>query len=168
MAEDTQELRKLLREVLQVSRESVRAEVFIEDVGFMVSDLRKKFDARNLIAPALILGVTVAVSLMQFSQPEAEPEHIEQKVVTCAIDLTQVDFRLWLQDLVQNTDTKIGQVFLQTDLGEVTLEVIQAIGSTQLLDGSLVCQDGRSQQLKFRTDSLQGGALVELGERLDP
>lgn len=168
MAEDTQEIRKLLREVIELSKESVREEVFIDNVGFMVSHLRKKFDARNLIAPAVILGVTVAVSIIQFSQPAAKPVVVEESLITCALDLNEMEFQLWLQDLVQNADTKIGQLFLQTDLGAVTLEVKQAIGSTQLLDGSLVCQDGRSQQLKFRTDSLQGGSLVELGERLDP
>lgn len=169
LVNDTQELRKLLGEMKSASRKSSRDEIFVQDIGFMASDVRRKFDSRVLIAPALILGVTVSVSLFQPSDSGIKPEDTEPTIrISCALDLAEVEFEVWLQDQIEKASTEAGQLVIATDLGIVNLEVRQALGSTLLIHGSLTCQDGRSRDLQFRTDSLQGGSLVELGERLDP
>ena len=50
----------------------------------------------------------------------------------------------------------------------LNLEVEQILGSTQSVRGYLECQDGRIKALQYRLDSSSTGAMVELGERLNP
>jgi hypothetical protein len=169
LAKDSLELRKLLGQIQDASKASARQEVFIQDVGFLASDLQKKFDPRVLIAPALIFGATIALSLLQFSSPKIELADAElEPQITCALDLTAAEFRTWLKEQFSSSESKSGQLVVQTDLGTVSLTVEQTLGSTQLINGNLDCLDGRSQRLQFRTDSQKEGDLVELGERLDP
>lgn len=168
MASDSRELRQFFGEIVSASKRSFREEVFVPGVGFMFSELRKKFDPRVLIAPALILGVTVVVSIFQVSKPEAELQSVEPpRIVTCALDLNEGEFHLWLRDKLVAADFSSGEITIQTELGTVSVRVAQALGSTQLIHGTLNCEDGRIQKLKFRTDSQSGGGLVELGKELD-
>lgn len=166
---DTQELRWFLSQVLRLTRASVREEVFVKDVGFLISDLPKKFDARALIAPAVIFVATVLIWSLQFSSPAAVVESVEPTIsISCALDLTESEFRMWLKNQVENANSKGSELVIQSDLGLVNLQIEQSLGSTQLVNARIECQDGRSQKYQFRTDSQRGGELVELGERLDP
>jgi len=169
LSQDTAELRQLLNQVRQLSRISASQEIFIPDVGFLISDLPRKFDARTLIAPAVILSITVLVWLFQLSRPVAEMEIVEPAVaISCALDLTDAEYRDWFKDQYRNADIQGSELAIQTDLGLVAIEIEQALGSTQLVSARIQCQDGRSQSFEFRTDSQSGGDLIELGERLDP
>jgi hypothetical protein len=169
LSPDTQELRLFLAQVHRLSRASVREEVFIHDVGFLISDLPKKFDFRTLIAPSLILGVTLLVWSSQLARPEPEAESVEPTIsISCALDLPDSEFRDWFKNQLRNTTAEGSELAIQSDLGLVTIQVAQSLGSTQLIDARVECQDGRIQSYQFRTDSQKGGDLVELGERLDP
>lgn len=169
LSPDTQELRLFLGQVHRFSRASVREEVFIQDVGFLISDLPKKFDVRTLIAPSLILGVTLLVWSSLFSSPMLEVESVEPTIsISCALDFTETEFRDWFKDQVRNASTEGSELIIQSDLGLVTIQIEQSLGSTQLINARVECPDGRTQSYQFRTDSKKDGDLIELGERLDP
>lgn len=169
LSTDSRELRLFLGQVHRLSRASVREEVFIQDVGFLISDLPKKFDFRTLIAPSLILGVALLVWSPQLSRPQPESESSESAIlISCALDLEDSEFRDWFNDQIANSMAPGSELVIQSDLGLVTIQVAQSLGSTQLINGRVECQDGRIQSYQFRTDSQKGGDLVELGERLDP
>lgn len=169
-SEDTEELRELLKVMLHISRQSFREEVFIQDVGFLSSEVKKKFDLRVLLAPATICLITVVIAATLAWQPVAESAKEEPKtLISCALDLADIEFRSWLEDQLSSMRRQqTGQIVIETQLGIVTLEIGQALGSTQLVTGTLNCQDGRSIELAFRTDSQTGGELVEIGQRLNP
>ena len=168
LSRDTEELRTLLGQIKRLSRLSAREEVFIADVGFLISDIPKKLNTRAIIAPAVILGVTVVIWFLELSRPVAETEIIEPTIaITCALDLADDEFGVWLKNQFENADIQNNQMVIQTDLGLVNLEIKQSLGSTQLVSARIECEDGRVQILQFRADSQLGGQLVELGERLD-
>jgi hypothetical protein len=169
---DTQELRELLVVIPSASRASARAEILIQDVGFVKSELERKFDYRVLIAPLIILVLTLAFgsSQVQRSKVHEEPEQ-EQPLaaMSCALDLEKAEFGSWLTgQLAKRKLDASSQLAIQTDLGEIAIEVEQFLGSTQLIRGTVACEDGRATSLQFRTDSQQPGELIELGEKLDP
>lgn len=169
---DTQELRELLVVIPSASRASGRAEILIQDVGFIKSELEKKIDYRTLIAPFIILVLTLAFGATQIlsSEVREDPEQ-EQPLaaISCALDLEKAEFGSWLTgQLAQRKLDASSQLAIQTDLGEIAIEVEQVLGSTQLIRGTVACEDGRATSLQFRTDSEQPGELIELGEKLDP
>jgi hypothetical protein len=174
VAKDSQSLRLILEQIQAVSRTSSREEVFIQDVGFLVSNLGKRFDARPIIAPAVILFLTLGVAVFGLNEPETEaadtPGQSEPLApISCALDLEDADFRAWLEHQVSRRSAEAdAQAVIQTDLGTISLELVQKLGSAQLLSGSLDCEDGRTQSLQFRTDGQPGSGLVDLGVRLDP
>ena len=166
---DTHELRLLLSQVMQLTRASAQEEVFVQDVGFLTSDLPKKFDPRPLIAPAVILIITAMIWFLQFLRPLAQVENIEPTIeINCALDLTESEFQSWFNNKVENGNTEGSELVIQSDLGLLILQIEQSLGSTQLVNARIECQDGRAQDYRFRTDSQRGGDLVELGEKLDP
>lgn len=169
LSPDSQELRLFLGQVHRLSRASVREQVFIQDLGFLISGLPKKFDVRTLIAPSLILGVTLLVWSSQLFSPMLEVESVEPTIsISCALDLTEAEFRDWFKNQVRNTTAEGSELVIQSDLGLVTIQIEQSLGSTQLINARVECPDERTQSYQFRTDSQKDGDLVELGERLDP
>ena len=167
---DTRELRKILSLMPLMSRTSAREEILIQDVGFLQSELEKKFDFRVLIAPLVILLLTLGFGSFQSSKPEPQqPVGVESAQPSCALDLEGGEFGSWLKlQLFENKLATASQLAIQTELGKLTIEIDQVLGSTQLIDGTLSCDDGRTHSFQFRSDSQQVGDLVELGERLDP
>lgn len=168
LSPDTAELRSLLKQLHGLAKTSAQKEIFVPDVGFLVSDLAKKFDARVLIAPAIILACTLAVWHFQSGREVPEVEAIEPiGSISCALDLPEAEFQAWFKDQFENADKKVNELVIQSDLAIVNLQFVQSLGSTQLVNAEVQCQDGRAQKLQFRTDSQRGGDLVELGQRLD-
>jgi hypothetical protein len=169
LSKDSQQLRLFLSQVHRLSRASSREEVFIQDVGFLISTIPKKFDVRTINTPSLILGVILLVWSLQLSTPEPEVESVEPGIsLGCALDLTESEFRDWFNDQLSNSMAQGSELVIQSDLGLVTIQIAQSLGSTQLINARVECQDGKTQSYQFRTDSQKGGDLVELGERLDP
>jgi len=170
VAPDSNQLRGVLEVVASASKRSRREEVFIKDMGFLVSELRRSFDARALIAPALLLLLTLGLAANQYfdSAPLEEPKP-ETKNFSCALDMGELDFRAWLKGKISNREASPAKTSeIKTDLGEITLVIEQAIGATQFVTGALSCEDGRSKKFQFRTDSQPGRGLVDLGSSLDP
>jgi len=170
LAKDTPRLRSLLHLARSVSRISHRDEVFIKDEGFLESKLRKKFDLRVLIAPALALIATVALGANFLREPvPVQDTQLQPTIISCALEMTGREFTLWLGEQISTREAvSTNQLVIQTDLGVIELAVDQALGSTLFMRGSFSCDDGRSKHLKFRTDALQRGYIVEIGPGLDP
>jgi hypothetical protein len=106
---------------------------------------------------------------LQFLRPLAQVENIEPTIeINCALDLTESEFQSWFNNKVENGNTEGSELVIQSDLGLLILQIEQSLGSTQLVNARIECQDGRAQDYRFRTDSQRGGDLVELGEKLDP
>jgi hypothetical protein len=169
---DTQELRELLFLVTEASRVSAREDILIQDVGFVRSELDKKFDYRALIAPLIILALTLAFGASQIFRSEVHEDPEQEQVVpaiSCALDLDRAVFDSWIKGQLGKRRLEASSQFaIQTELGEVAIEVDQVLGSTHLISGTLTCEDGRAVSLKFRTDGQRPGELIELGEKLDP
>ncbi len=167
VADDSSQLRSVLEVLWLVSKQSSRDEVFVKGEGFLVSQIRKRFDARVLIAPAALLAFVLTIG---FGLGESEQESIEEVLpLTCALELSDKEFASWLKDQIFSREqTKANQLVIQTEMGVINLTVEQTLGSTQLISGTFGCEDGRSISLQFRTDAQQGGGFVELGPRLDP
>lgn len=167
---DNPELRQLLKQVHTASKLSTRSEVLVEDVGFLTSHLKKKFDVRILIPPGAVLSLIVLGAFFPLSEPATELEILDSEpAISCALDLPERDFRSWLNLQVSDkSKAAIDQLVIETELGTLSLIIQQTLGSAQLIYGTLGCQDGRLVEMQFRTDSQHGGNLVELGERLDP
>lgn len=169
LSTDSRELRLFLGQVHQHSRASIREEVFIQNVGFLSSEIKKKFDVRTLIAPSLFLGAILMFWSIQISSPELEAESVEPSIsISCALDFAESEFRDWFSRQIPNSMAHGSELVIQSDLGLATIQIAQSLGSTQLINARVECQDGRTQSYQFRTDSQKGGDLIELGERLDP
>jgi hypothetical protein len=170
LSADTRELRKVLSLMPLISRTSAREEIFVQDVGFLQSELKKKFDFRVLIAPLVILILSLGFALFQTPKPATQTAQEDPtRKLSCALELGEAEFHSWLKmQLSENKLATASQLAIQTELGTLTLEIDQVLGSTQLIDGTLSCDDGRTDLFQFRSDSQQVGDLFELGERLDP
>jgi hypothetical protein len=168
VAADSSQLREVLGSLWLVSKHGVRDEVFVNGEGFLSTELRKRFDARVLIAPIALLVFMVPIGASYLIQPEDKTTQ-EAKALTCALDLSDSEFQVWLKEqIVMREQTPAKQLVIQTELGVINLTVEQTLGSTQLISGTLECQDGRSIDLQFRTDAQSGGGFLDLGQELDP
>ena len=170
VAEDSGTLRRILSHVTSAAKQSIRDEVFIEGEGFVVSGMKKSIDVTVLIAPAIVLSISVILAANTFSSSAPTQENLPQEdPLSCAIDMSDSEFSSWIrQQLVSRDKTPASKLLVQTEMGVINLTVEQTIGSTQLMTGTVGCDDGRSRTLKFRTDTKDGGGFVELEPRLDP
>jgi hypothetical protein len=170
LAVDTSQLRSVLEDIELASKRSRSDEVFVKDVGFLVSGLSRKFDVRALIAPALLLLLTLGLATSQQLEPVAlEDPEPEATLLTCALDMVESEFNSWLKTQISGREVSSARTFvIRTDLGEINMEIEQSLGSTQFVTGVFNCEDNRSKRFQFRTDSQPGRALVDLGSSLDP
>jgi hypothetical protein len=161
---------ELLAEFIVAAKHSSQQEVYLPQVGFATSEVRKRFEARLLVAPALILMLTLSIAFFRPSEPPIESTLLEQETqISCALDLASDEFDRWLEQRIFDAlDQSKDEVILQTELGLLNLITEGSIGSTKRLAGYLECQDGRSLELHLRADSSGKGSLIQLGEKLDP
>lgn len=169
LAQDSNQLRAVLEVIELASKRSRRDELFITDVGFLVSSLSRTFDRRVLIAPALMLLLTLGLATTHYLEPGPPEEPQPQAaVLTCALDMEESEFSVWLQNKISGREAGFTkESLIETGLGDISLKVEQAIGSTQFVTGVFRCEDGRSRRVQFRTDSEPGRGLVDLGSNLD-
>jgi hypothetical protein len=168
VTDDSSQLRQVLQLLWSVSKQSSRDEVFVQEDGFLVSEIPRRFDPRVLIAPAALLAVVTAIGATSLIEPKQE-QTIEVLEMTCALEMRESEFATWLKEKIfEREQTSAKQLVIQTDIGVINLTIEQTLGSTQLISGTFGCDDGRSITLQFRTDEKQGGGFVELGPKLDP
>jgi hypothetical protein len=102
--------------------------------------------------------------------PEQESlEHSKPSEISCAFDLSDGEFRDWVAESLEGrSSTSPAEVLVQSELGTLTLEIQQTLGSTQSVTGQIHCDDGRSKRLHYRLDASANGNLVEIGQELNP
>lgn len=166
----TGQIKLLLPQVSEISRSSSRQQVYLPKIGFMPSDIKKRLDLRIILAPTLILGITLLIAVLRPIATEVPIDKADQEPeIDCAMDLDSKEFDNWLEQSVFDSLAKVqDQLIQQTDLGLLNLNLESSLGSTRLYAGYLECQDGRSLELNFRADSSATGNLVQLGGKLDP
>jgi hypothetical protein len=109
-----------------------------------------------------------------FFVPNAVPEQeifddAKQPEISCALDLSAGELRDWVAASLEGRgSTRSAEVLVQSELGTLTLEIQQTLGSTQSVKGQIDCDDGRSKKLHYRLDASANGNLVEIGQELNP
>jgi hypothetical protein len=161
------------REVLQSSNASAnqcaREQILVPDVGFVNAGIRKRFEPRVVIGPALIAVASLALVFVPTVLPESPGKvQLETQEVDCALDLSPAEIEKWIASSMGESALSSGEVLVQSKLGDLSIEIEQTIGSTQSVTGSIRCDDGRSKTLHYRLDASANGSLVELGQKLDP
>lgn len=165
--EDTDSNRQVLNSFALAYKQSRAQEVLIPGQGFATSGLPKRFDYRVLLAPALVLVVTLAlVFVPKPGGTEVELEPVQE--IRCALDLESDELNFWVSSqLLLNKGQEAKQFVMQTELGLLDIKTESLIGSTGFFSGYLQCSDGRSKQLAFRADSEAPETLVWLKQEKD-
>jgi hypothetical protein len=167
---DNHNTRGLLQDSSRRSKECTREQVLVPDVGFVSAGSKKKFEPRVLIGPAVLALISFALALFPASLPEpVEQTAAENEEATCALDLKAVDRENWIASSINlSSSSESGEILVDSNLGLLSLEIEQTIGSTQSVTGSIKCKDGRSESLHYRLDASASGNFVELSQKLDP
>ena len=164
---DSSHARSVLELLAKRARQSAQEQVLVPDVGFISAGRKKKFEPRQIFGPVLLAVVSLALALVPIAQPESTDIPLaELPEATCALDLVDAELQEWIASSIGSFSS--GEVLVQSRLGVLSLEIEQTLGSTQSVTGSIKCQDGRFKFLHFRLDASANGALVELGQELDP
>jgi hypothetical protein len=114
------------------------------------------------------------LSLGMFLVPNLVPEQeilddAKQPEISCALDLSAGELRDWVAASLEGRgSTSSAEMLVQSELGTLTLEIQQTLGSTQSVTGQIDCYDGRSKKLHYRLDTSANGNLVEIGQELNP
>ena len=149
------------------ARQSAQEQVLVPDVGFVSAGRKKRFEPRLVIGPVVLAVVSLALALVPAVQPESTAIPVaEIPEATCALDLVDAELEKWIASSIESSSSR--EVLVQSRLGLLRLEIEQTLGSTQSVTGSIKCEDGRFKSLHFRLDASASGALVELGQELDP
>lgn len=168
IAPDQEFVREVLDQVAVLAQKSRAESLLVPGQGFVPSVLEKKFAPRVFAGPIALLIFSIVLAVTLQPSPK-EKEQAKEKVpsIVCALDLAPLELNAWIAQTI-SSEGKSGSVVIQTELGLLNLEVEQILGSTQSVSGYLECQDGRTKALQYRLDSSSTGAMVELGERLNP
>lgn len=166
---DSSITREVLKQSIYRARESASEQILIPDLGFVNAGRKKKFELRSLSGPALLALISLGLALVPYITPmTTQQAEVASPEVACALDLDDADIEKWIASSVDSAATSSGEYLLESKLGILRLEIQQTLGSTQSVTGSINCDDGRSKHLHFRLDASASGALVELGQKLDP
>lgn len=167
---DSSATREALQDLARASNQSASERILVPDVGFVSAGKTKRFDSRTLIGPAVLALISLGLALVPAALPSpTEQSKLELPKITCALDLEAVEFRNWIVSNIESSPLSgSGNVLVESDLGLLTLQTGQIIGSTQSLTGSIECKDGRLKSLHYRLDTSADGSLVELSQKLDP
>lgn len=165
---DNSKTRGLLQEIPISYKTALKTQIHVPNEGFRKTEIQKKFEITKLLPPGVILVATVVAGLFLIKPDQPAPSK-EPPAIRCAIDLATEDFNSWLSK--QLTDSWVeskDDPVIQTELGILDLRIIQELGSTISLQGSLICEDGQTKELHFRADKSTLGKVVSLGSKLDP
>jgi hypothetical protein len=169
VAADSSITREVLQQSANRARQSANEQILVPDVGFVSAGRKRKFELRSLIGPALLALFSLGLALVPSITPTiTQQAEVESPEVACALDLDDSEIENWIASSVDSVATSSGEFMLESKLGILRLEIQQTLGSTQSVTGSINCDDGRSKHLHFRLDASANGALVELGQKLDP
>jgi len=164
---DSPATHSMLELLTKRARQSAQEQVLVPDVGFISAGRKKRFEPRVVIGPVVLAVVSLALALVPALQPESTAIPVaEIPEATCALDLVDAELERWIASSIESSSS--GEVLVQSRLGLLSLQIEQTLGSTQSVTGSIKCQDGRFKSLHFRLDASASGALVELGQELDP
>jgi hypothetical protein len=164
---DTSATHSMLELLTKRARQSAQEQVLVPDVGFVSAGRKKRFEPRLVIGPVVLAVVSLALALVPAVQPESTAIPVaEIPEATCALDLVDAELERWIASSIESSSSR--EVLVQSRLGLLRLEIEQTLGSTQSVTGSIKCEDGRFKSLHFRLDASASGALVELGQELDP
>ena len=164
---DSPATHSMLELLTKRARQSAQEQVLVPDVGFISAGRKKRFEPRVVIGPVVLAVVSLALALVPALQPESTAIPVaEIREATCALDLVDAELERWIASSIESSSS--GEVLVQSRLGLLSLQIEQTLGSTQSVTGSIKCQDGRFKSLHFRLDASASGALVELGQELDP
>lgn len=167
---DCERVRHFVSQLHNQARQSANEKVLVPDVGFVSAGKKKLVEARALLAPIAVAVISIGLAFIPASVPEqADDQPQAESSISCALDLSAGEIREWVTASITNRDPNSSSVILvRSDLGLLSLEIRQTLGSTQSVRGSIECEDGRSTPLHYRIDASANGSLVELGPRLDP
>jgi hypothetical protein len=152
------------------ARKSIRDQVLVPDVGFVNAGIKKSFEPRILIGPVVVAVVSLSLALVPelLPKPNDQAELVTPEV-SCALDLANQQLEDWITSSIgSSSSTASGEILVQSKLGLLSIKVLQTIGSTQSVTGSIRCDDGRSKNLHYRLDASANGNLVQLSQKLDP
>jgi hypothetical protein len=170
VAPDIERVRQLLSGLNKLAKQSVSEEVHVPEVGFVSAGIKKRFELRTLLGPVSIAVLSMGLFLVPAMVPEQESlEQSKPAEISCALDLSAGEFRDWVAESLEGRSSiSSAEVLVQSELGTLTLEIQQTLGSTQSVTGQVECQDGRSKKLHYRLDTSANGNLVEIGQELNP
>jgi hypothetical protein len=170
VAPDSQRIRQILSGLNKLVKQSASEEVHLPEVGFVSAGIKKRFELRTLVGPVLIALLSLGLYFVPNLVPEQEVlDDPKQPDISCALDLSAGEFRDWVAASLEGRgSTSSAEVLVQSELGTLTLEIQQKLGSTQSVMGQIDCDDGRSKKLHYRLDASANGNLVEIGQELNP
>jgi hypothetical protein len=170
VAPDLGRVRQLLLGLTKLAKQSVSEEVHVPEVGFVSAGIKKRFELRTLLGPLSIAVLSMGLFLVPAIVPEQESlEQSKPAEISCAFDLSDGEFRDWVAESLEGRSSiRSAEVLVQSELGTLTLEIQQTLGSTQSVTGQAECEDGRSKKLHYRLDTSANGNLVEIGQELNP
>jgi len=170
VAPDLERVRQLLSGLNKIAKQSLSEEVLVPEVGFVSAGIKKRFESRTLLGPVSITMLSMGLFLVPAIVPKQESlELAKQPEISCALDLSVGEFHEWIAaSLEGRSSTSSAEVLVKSELGTLTLEIQQTLGSTQSVTGQAECEDGRSKKLHYRLDASANGNLVEIGQKLNP
>jgi hypothetical protein len=170
VAPDSQRIRQILSGLNKLAKQSASEEVHLPEVGFVSAGIKKRFELRTFVGPMLIALLSLGLFFVPNLFPEQEIlDDAKQPEVSCALDLSTGELRDWVAASLEGRgSTSSAEVLVQSELGTLTLEIKQTLGSTQSVTGQIDCDDGRSKKLHYRLDASANGNLVEIGQELNP
>jgi hypothetical protein len=170
VAPDLERVRQLLSGLNKLAKRSFSEEVHVPEVGFVSAGIKKRFELRTLLGPVSIALLSMGLFLVPAMVPDQESlEQSKPAEISCALDLSSGEFHEWVAaSLEGRSSISSAEVLVQSELGTLTLEIQQTLGSTQSVTGQAECEDGRSKKLHYRLDTSANGNLVEIGQELNP
>jgi hypothetical protein len=162
--------RATLQASMTQARRSFREQVLLPDVGFVNAGIKKSFEPRILIGPVVVAVVSLSLAVVPKLLPKpSDKAELKTPEVSCALDLANHQIEDWITSSIDSTpSTASGEILVQSKLGVLSIKIMQTIGSTQSVTGSIRCDDGRSKDLHYRLDASTNGSLVQLSQKLDP
>jgi len=143
-------------------------QLYISGVGFVATEQKQKLNPKSLILPLTALLSTLLMVVI-WPKGESLPLSTEnEKSASCALDLSPKGQSSWILEKL-NSDSKTGDVLSHSsELGQLELQIVQALGTAISATGTISCSDGRKQAISFRADLSGKGFLIPLGQKLDP
>lgn len=166
----SQGARQILSGLSKLAKQSASQEVLVPETGFVSAGIKKRFEPRTLVGPALITLMSLGLFFgLNLAPEQAIYEDPKQPEVSCALDLSADEFNDWVAESLERRESNSSaEVLVQAKLGTLSLKIQQTLGSTQSVRGQIDCEDGRSKKLHYRLDASANGNLVEIGQELNP